>query len=84
MSYFVQGCWNNGILACEERVDNPTPEDSPLSLTDLYAWEKKALRIARALVADNTFEGDYVRVITSDGELIWDSRKDEEKSNANQ
>ena len=40
-----------------------------------YEEEDVAIAEAKKLARDPTFEGDYVRVITRDGELVWDSRK---------
>lgn len=36
--------------------------------------EAAAIAAAKKLLRDPTFEGDYVTVITRDGELVWDSR----------
>lgn len=36
--------------------------------------EEAAIRAAKKLLRDPMFEGDYVTVITRDGELVWDSR----------
>lgn len=40
------------------------------------ADEEVARREARALLNDATFEGDSVRIITRDGELVWDSQNE--------
>ncbi len=37
--------------------------------------EEVAIREAKKLLRDPTFEGDSVRVITRDGELVWDSEE---------
>ena len=37
--------------------------------------EDVALDEAKKLLRSSHFEGDYVRVITRDGELVWDSRR---------
>lgn len=39
--------------------------------------EQAAIAAAKAVLRDPTFEGDYVTVITRDGELVWDSRGSE-------
>lgn len=39
--------------------------------------EQAAIRAAKALLRDPTFEGDYVTVITRDGELVWSSRPED-------
>lgn len=77
MSYLVQGCWRDGRVLCEWEVDNPTLEEYPFSAFDPNIWEKKAIDHARIFAEEPTFEGDYVRVITGDGELVWDSREDD-------
>lgn len=61
--YIIQGIMS-GILICNE-----------FSLAD----EGDARREAHKLLNDATFEGDSVRIITRDGELVWDS-KDEKSS----
>jgi len=40
--------------------------------------EDVAVREAKKLLRDPTFEGDYVQVITRDGELVWDSQSTSE------
>jgi hypothetical protein len=42
--------------------------------------EETALREAEKLLREPWFEGDYVRVITRDGQLVWDSRGGERTS----
>lgn len=36
---------------------------------------ERAHRIGRAWLRSNTFEGDAVRILTVDGEQLWDSRE---------
>lgn len=59
MSYVIQGLWSDNGLVCEENED----------------VEEVAISKAKRLLADPTFEGESVRVITSDGELVWDSEE---------
>lgn len=56
--YVVQGLYFDSTLSREDGSDN----------------EDEAVTIAKTMVKDPTFEGDYVRIITRDGELVWDSR----------
>jgi len=71
----------------EVREARPEPVDDPLYVIQgLYHGgygaggsfgfddEQVAIDEAKKLARDPTFEGDYVRVITRDGELVWDSR----------
>lgn len=53
--YIVQGCYTGGYL-CGESYGNDSQSDCTVE--------------AERLSADLTFEGDYVRVITRDGELV--------------
>ena len=55
--YIIQGIMS-GILICHE---------------ESVAEENKARVIADKLLKDPTFEGNSVRIITRDGELVWDS-----------
>lgn len=57
MSFVVQGSYSDGRI-CEEWTEE-----------DEAAARKAAFRLLHA----NTFEGTQTRVITTDGELIWDS-----------
>lgn len=58
--YIVQGCYSgeSGII-CES-----AGSDS----------ESEAVELARDMLKSPIFQGDYVRVITRDGELVYDSR----------
>lgn len=56
--YIIQGLWCDSLLVCEDSTDD----------------EVKAKQLALGLSKDPTFEGAYTRVITIDGELVWDSR----------
>jgi len=56
-AYIIQGLWVGGII-CDEFS---------------MAEELSAVLAAKGLLQSNTFEGDSVRVITSDGELVWES-----------
>jgi hypothetical protein len=58
--YIIQGLYSNGMGAGES-----------------YGFDDEATAIAdaKAMSRSNLFEGDYVRVITRDGELVWDSRR---------
>lgn len=58
--YVIQGIYDNGTISDEYGYDD----------------EDKAVREAEKLANSSLFEGDYVRVITRDGELVWDSRED--------
>jgi hypothetical protein len=58
--FIIQGIMS-GVLVCNE-----------FSLAD----EGDARREARKLLNDATFEGDSVRIITRDGELVWDSNSE--------
>jgi hypothetical protein len=55
--YYIQGCWSGGRIFGEWSVDE----------------KSQAIKEAKDLVKDPSFEGDYVRVIY-EGELVWDSR----------
>ena len=59
--FTIQVCWSNSRILWEEES-----EDDAL-----------AIQRAKIILKDPTFEGDYVNVVTSDGELVWDSRKEE-------
>lgn len=52
--------------------------DSGMSTRDEFGYddEETALREAKKMLRSSLFEGDHVRVITRDGELVWDSRKE--------
>jgi len=54
--YIVQGAYNNGRVTTEIHFDD----------------EEEAVREAKRLLRSNYFEGDNVRVITVDGELVWE------------
>lgn len=58
--YVVQGLWSDSRIACEDGDDD----------------EAKARTKAARMLKDPTFEGDYVRIITRDGDLVWDSREE--------
>ena len=58
--YVIQGCYHG---------DNAT-----IAETDGSDAETEAVSMARKMLKDPAFEGDYVRVITRDGELVYDSR----------
>lgn len=58
--YVVQGIKGGCSIECEFSL----------------AEEDKALLAARGLLKDPTFEGDSVRVITRDGEMVWDSKQE--------
>lgn len=63
--YIVQGAYSDGRI----------------SDTFGYDDEEVAVREAKKLLHDPTFEGDNVRVITRDGELVWDSTENNEDLN---
>ncbi len=79
MPYIVQGCWSDDRIICEWEVDNPTLEEQPFDAFNPDVWQEKAIKEARIFLHDPTFEGDYVRVITGDGELVWDSKNEVSK-----
>lgn len=54
MHYVIQGLYSDDTIVCEETEDNETA----------------AIKKAKRLLSDPTFEGNRVRVITSDGEFI--------------
>ena len=56
--FYVQGAYSDGTISHEQTVED----------------EETSLRRASSLMTDPCFEGDFVRVITNDGELVWDSR----------
>jgi hypothetical protein len=56
--YVVQGSWSDGRISEEFGMND----------------EKAAVAAAKKLLKDPTFEGDSVRVITRDGELVWSSK----------
>lgn len=56
--YIVQGCYSDSRV-CESSGSTS---------------ESEAVQVARAMLKDSTFEGDYVVVITREGELVYDSR----------
>lgn len=55
VDYIVQGLYCDGTITDEETHDE----------------EETAIVRAISMLEDPTFEGDTVRVITSDGELVW-------------
>lgn len=57
-AYIIQGLWCDSLLVCEDSTDDVS----------------KAKKMAEDLSKDAAFEGAYTRVITLDGELVWDSR----------
>ena len=58
MSYVVQGLWSDGHIVAERTVKD----------------EATAVSEARRDLVCPFFEGDAMRIITSDGDLVWDSR----------
>jgi len=60
-TYVIQGIMSGSIL-CDE-----------FSMSD----EGKARLAAKGLLMSPMFEGDSVRIITCDGELVWDSKQAE-------
>lgn len=72
----VQGCWSDDRIVCEWTVEQPTLELFPFDAFNPNVWKEKAITEARIFCNEPTFEGDYVRVITDDGELVWDSRNE--------
>lgn len=58
--YIVQGAWG------DDRISES------FSMND----EEAAVAAAKKLLRDPTFEGDSVRVITRDGELVWSSEEE--------
>ena len=58
--YVIQGLYSNGYLA-----------GSSFGYDD----EATAIREAEKLARSSYFEGDYVRIITRDGELVWSSQE---------
>lgn len=58
-TYIVQGLYNGGTIAEEFGFD-----DEDTARTEAWKLSKSPY-----------FEGDYVRVITRDGELVWSSKK---------
>ena len=63
--YIIQGFYND-----DDRVINGWGYDD----------EEITLREAKKLLREPWFEGDYVRIITRDGDLVWDSRGGERTS----
>lgn len=55
--YIIQGLMSKSFITEEFSVDDET----------------QACLLAKGMLASPTFEGDSVRVITRDGELVWDS-----------
>ena len=55
----IQVLWSDGFIHNEWNSDKEY---------------ERAIQEARDHLQDPTFEGDYMRIITSDGELVWDSR----------
>jgi hypothetical protein len=56
--FVVQGCYEDGTVCHTDGSDD----------------KEEAIRAAKAVTTSSLFEGKYVRVITRDGELAWDSR----------
>ena len=69
--YVVQGMWSDGTIV--GGLGGGGGES--FSLDD----EKAAVSAAKKLLRDPTFEGDSVRVITRDGELVWSSEPEGEE-----
>jgi hypothetical protein len=61
--YVIQGLYTSGYLAYAE-----------FGFDDEATAIAEAKKLAGSRGAPYFFEGDYVRVITRDGELVWDSR----------
>jgi hypothetical protein len=61
--FTIQVCWSDGHIANEWVSDKDTEEE-------VIQEGKRELR-------SPIFEGDYVRILTIDCELVWDSRKEE-------
>lgn len=60
-SFIIQGIYDDGTLVSGYEYG--------------YDDEATAIREAQRLARSYEFEGDYVRVITRDGDLVWDSRR---------
>ena len=58
--YIIQGLYNNGYIGAGADFG--------------YDDEKTALDEAEKLSKSLFFEGDYVRVITRDGDFVWSSK----------
>lgn len=58
--YIVQGIMSN-IFICFE---------------DSFQKKDEALGVGEKLLKASDFEGDSVRVITHDGELVWESKRE--------
>jgi hypothetical protein len=56
--YIVQGCYSDGLVCESTGSDN----------------EAEAVKLALDMKKSPTFEGDYVFVMSRDGELVFDSR----------
>jgi hypothetical protein len=67
--YVVQGAYSDGTIVGGLGGGG----GETFSLND----EQAAIRAAQKLLRDPTFEGDYVTVITRDGELVWSSRPED-------
>ncbi len=57
--YIVQGCYRDGYMCQSTGSDNET----------------EAIRLGVKMLKDPCFEGDYVSIMTRDGELVADSRE---------
>jgi hypothetical protein len=66
-----------GGVELPEFIAKLTPESAPQAEKAKVAEPAAATSVAAAkkLLRDPTFEGDSVRVITRDGELVWNSRE---------
>lgn len=58
--FTIQVCWSNGTIHNEWLSDKDTKE--------------AAIQEAREEMRWPAFEGDYVRILDADCELVWDSR----------
>lgn len=58
--YIIQGIMSGAFITEELSVDD----------------EQQARTIGKGMLNNPTFEGDSVRIITRDGELVWDSKED--------
>jgi hypothetical protein len=54
--YFVQGMYECGTICYENQTDD----------------ELEAIKEGMDLLKDPTFEGEHARVMTGDGELVWE------------
>lgn len=62
--YHIQAMYSDGSFVTGWQYDSEAESDSAV------------IDEARKVAADRFFEGDSVRVITGDSELVWDSSED--------